>query len=92
MQDDAAISHSTRQFILDHFPSSRRRALDDATPLLESGVIDSMGILDLVGFIESEFKVTIDDEDLTPENFQNIGRITAFIQKKLIDFRRQPSV
>jgi acyl carrier protein len=89
---DAAISHSTRQFILNHFPSSRRRALDDSSALLESGVIDSLGVLDLVAFIEAEFKVTVDDEDLTPENFQNIGRITAFIQKKLVEFRQQPSL
>jgi acyl carrier protein len=82
MDTTTAISNSTRQFILEHFPSSRRRRLDDTDPLLESGVIDSLGVLDLVAFIESEFKITVDDEELLPENFQNISRIAAYVGKK----------
>jgi acyl carrier protein len=80
--DNTPISHSTKRFILEHFPSSRRRVLDDKDPLLESGVIDSLGVLDLVAFIETEFKVTVDDEELTPENFQSIARIAAYVEKK----------
>jgi len=72
-----------RQFILNQFPSARRRSLGEADPLLESGIIDSLGVLDVVSFLESEFKITINDDDLTPENFQNIAQITAFVQKKL---------
>jgi len=51
-------------------------------PLLESGVIDSLGVLDLVAFIETEFKVIVDDEDLIPENFQSIARIACYVEKK----------
>jgi acyl carrier protein len=76
------ITHSTKQFILDHFPSSRRQVLKDTDSLLENGVIDSMGVLDLVEFIETQFNVTVDDEDLVPENFQNIARIAAYVEKK----------
>jgi acyl carrier protein len=83
--DSIAISHSTRQFILKNFPSSRRGSLKDTDPLLESGVIDSLGVLDLVAFIEEEFKVKVDDEDLVPENFQNIALITSYIQNKQSD-------
>ena len=80
--DNTPISDSMKQFILEHFPSSRRRSLNDTDPLLESGLIDSMGVLDLVAFIESEFKVIVDDEELIPDNFQNIARIAAFVEKK----------
>lgn len=80
--NNTPISHSMKQFILDQFPSSRRRSLEDTDPLLESGLIDSMGVLDLVAFIETEFKVTVDDEELIPDNFQNIARIAAFVEKK----------
>jgi acyl carrier protein len=80
--DNTPISHSMKRFILEHFPSSRRRTLENTDPLLESGLIDSMGVLDLVAFIEAEFKVTVDDEELTPDNFQNIARIAAFVEKK----------
>lgn len=51
-------------------------------PLLESGIIDSLGVLDLVGFLEEAFDVKIDDDDLIPENFGNIECIVAFVQKK----------
>jgi acyl carrier protein len=80
--DNTPIRHSTKRFILEHFPASRRRSLDDTDPLLESGVIDSTGVLDLVTFIETEFKVTVDDEELTPENFQSIAKIAAYVEKK----------
>jgi acyl carrier protein len=76
------ISESVRQFIHNQFPLSRRRPLGDADPLLESGIVDSLGVLDIVGFIESEFRIVVDDDDLTPENFQSIRRMTAFVEKK----------
>ncbi len=76
------INESVRQFILEHFPSARRRPLADGDALLQSGIIDSLGVLDVVTFLEEEFKVTVDDEDLTPENFQSIGQIAAFVEKK----------
>lgn len=80
--DNLQISVSMKQFIIEHFPLARRKELTDADHLIESGVIDSMGVLDLVAFIESEFNVRVEDEDLTPENFQSIARITLFIQGK----------
>jgi acyl carrier protein len=55
----------------------------DTDALLETGIIDSVGVLDVVGFLEKEFKVAVDDEDLIPDNFQNIERIAIYIQKRL---------
>jgi len=78
------INASVRQFILSQFPSARRRALLDTEPLLQSGIIDSLGVLDVVAFIEAEFKIIVDDDDLIPEHFQSIEQITTFIEKKSI--------
>ena len=80
--DAANITASVRQFILNQFPSSRRRPLQDTDPLIEHGVIDSLGILDVVAFIESEFKVVVDDEELVPDNFQTISKIAAYVERK----------
>ena len=75
--------HSTlRQFIIRHFSQARTRALTDEDPLLGSGIVDSLGVLDLVSFIESEFGVTVADEDLIPEHFNSISRIAAYIETK----------
>lgn len=50
--------------------------------LLESGLIDSLGIMKLVAFLEDEFNVSIPPEDLTIENFMTIGHMSAYLSKK----------
>ena len=76
------VNDSVRHFITRHFAQARTRALSDDHPLLESGIIDSMGVLDLVSFIESEFQITVVDEELIQEHFGSIGQIAAFIAHK----------
>lgn len=77
-----AVADSMRQFIFEHFPPARHRALRDTDPLIATGIVDSMSMLDVVGFIESEFNIRVEDEDLTAENFQSISSIVAFIEGK----------
>jgi acyl carrier protein len=71
-----------RKFVLDKFPLARKQQIKDSDPLLESGVLDSLGVLDLVSFVELEFSVHVADDELVPENFQTIDRIAAFIASK----------
>src|SRR5208283_3008271 len=71
-----------RTFILEKFPLARKRQLKDSDALLESGIVDSLGVLDLVHFIEREFSIAVADDDLVPENFRTIDRIVAFIESK----------
>jgi acyl carrier protein len=78
----ANTSTAIRQFILDRFPSSRRRPLEDTDPLIENGIVDSLGVLDVVAFIESAFGVVVDDEELVPENFQTVSKIAAYVERK----------
>lgn len=70
-------------FIFEKFPVARKRQLGEDTPLLETGIVDSIGILEIVTFIEQSFAVTVSDDDLTPENFGSIASIAAFIQGKI---------
>lgn len=51
-------------------------------PLLESGIVDSMGILQFVSYIESEFGIDVDDEEIVPDNFETITDIAAFVDAK----------
>jgi acyl carrier protein len=76
------VSIQIRNFILDKFPLARKQQIKDSDPLLESGVLDSLGVLDLVSFVEQEFSVHVADEELVPENFQTIDRIAAFVESK----------
>jgi acyl carrier protein len=50
--------------------------------LLESGTIDSMGVLQLVAFLEGTCAIKIEDDDLTPENFDTLSAISAFVERR----------
>ncbi len=71
------------RFIQDNLLQGKKRkaiTLDD--PLVSSGVLDSLWMLRLIGFIEETMGVTIDDGDVTPENFETIRKILTFIERK----------
>jgi acyl carrier protein len=70
-------------FILEKFPVARKRQLGDDTALLEAGIVDSIGVLEIVAFIEQNFAVTVADDDLLPENFGSIACIARFIEGKI---------
>jgi acyl carrier protein len=50
--------------------------------LLKNGFIDSLGILEVVAFLENEFRIAVSDDDLLPENFGSVQSITDFVQAK----------
>lgn len=76
------VNGQIREFILAKFPLARKRGVRDEHDLLQSGVLDSLGVLDLVAFVEQQFGIQVSDEELLPENFQTIQALTAFVQRK----------
>jgi acyl carrier protein len=56
--------------------------LNDDDSLLEKGIIDSTGVLELVSFVEETFNIKVEDEELMPDNLDSISKVTAFITKK----------
>jgi len=72
-----------RAFIVENFLFGNDDGLKDETSFLEEGIIDSTGVLELVTFLEEEFEITIDDEELIPENLDSINNVTAYLEKKL---------
>ena len=84
MQDNT-VSTYIKDFIWEHFPLARKRKIIDTDPLLESGILDSLGILEVVTFLEHEFHIILNDDDLMPENFQSIECIAAFVQRRYHD-------
>ena len=71
-----------REYITKQFPLARKRNLHIDEPLLENGILDSLGMLDLVTYLEEEFGISVDDEELVPDNFQTIERLAAFVSQK----------
>ena len=56
--------------------------IDDDYPLLEKQVLDSFGMLKLISLLEEEFDVTLDDEDVVPDNWRTIRHIAGLVESK----------
>jgi acyl carrier protein len=70
----------TRAYIAENFLYMRPDfQLGETDSLLERGIIDSMGVMELVSFIESEFGVTVGDDDVTEENIGSLRAIHTFV-------------
>ena len=58
-------------------------AVTDDGSLLDSGLIDSTGIFEIVGFLETQFKIEVADEEIVPDNFETANDIVAFVNSKM---------
>lgn len=70
-------------FIKESFPRAQAGELRVDANLLESGIVDSMGLLIIIGFLEDELGVTVDDSEVVMENFATIATISRFVATKL---------
>lgn len=74
------LANDIRAFIVDNFLfGDTSQDLGDDVSLIEAGIVDSTGILELVGHVETTYNVTVRDADIVPANFDSIGRIAAFV-------------
>lgn len=72
-----------REFIVENFLFGEDENLQDETSFLDEGIIDSTGILELVNFLEETFSITVEDDELVPENLDSLTNLEAYLQKKL---------
>ena len=72
-----------RGFVVENFLFGKNEGLQNDTSFLDSGIIDSTGILELVSFLEEEFSITIEDEELVPENLDSISNVMAYMERKM---------
>jgi acyl carrier protein len=78
-----AIKLKVRNFVVDNFLFGQADDLQDDTSFLEAGILDSTGVLEVVAFLEQQFGVRVDDDELTPENLDSIASIGEFVARKL---------
>jgi acyl carrier protein len=72
-----------KNFIIkDIVTDSEKINLSYEDSLIEAGVIDSLGIMKMLAFLDDEFHVIIEDQDVIPENFETINTISSYIEKK----------
>jgi acyl carrier protein len=71
------------KFVVDNFMFGQAAGLADDESLLQRGVIDSTGVLELVSFLQDNFNITVEDNEIIPTNLETINGIVAYVNKKL---------
>ena len=71
-----------RAFIVENFLLGRDSGFDNSESLLESGIIDSTGIMHVVAFLEERFGIAVDDDDMIADNLESVDRIASFVDRK----------
>ena len=78
------IAKKIREFILENYLfTDDESALENDQSLLETGIIDSTGVLELIAFIQEELGLEVEDDDMIPENFDSVERIAGYITRKM---------
>ena len=77
------IAEQIKKFLVQQFPATKSVGNED--PLLKNGLIDSLGILEVVTFLEKEFDIVVTDEELLPENFESIRSLSKFVRQKTME-------
>lgn len=77
------VKDQIKQYLAENFMfSDDGYQLSDSASFLEEGVVDSTGVLELVMFVEETFDVTVEDEEIVPENFDSVAQLAEYIHRK----------
>ena len=71
-----------REFIVDNFLFGDGSQLHDDSSFLQESIIDSTGILEVISFLEKQFPIKINDDEILPENLDSLNNISAFLKRK----------
>ncbi len=77
------IEQRIREFIVKNLYYAEDNPIADDDSFLETGVVDSMGVMELVAFIQSEFGVEVAQREIVVENFDSIRKLANFVRRKL---------
>jgi acyl carrier protein len=83
MKNEHQLRSEIRQFVLDDLlMGDTPSMLDDGESFLETGTLDSIGVLDVIMFLEHNFQLKIQDCELVPENLDSVNRLVQFVMRK----------
>uniref|UniRef100_C6E3Y5 Carrier domain-containing protein n=1 Tax=Geobacter sp. (strain M21) TaxID=443144 RepID=C6E3Y5_GEOSM len=78
-----SLQEDIRSFIVDNFLFGDAGALNNDSSFVKEGIVDSTGILQLVAFIQDQYRVVVEDEELIPENLDSVSKVAAFVENKM---------
>lgn len=76
------LKEQIRKFIISNFYVADPASLANDASLLDAGIVDSTGVLEIITFLESDLGVTVEDAEMLPDNLDSVDRLVAFVQKK----------
>jgi acyl carrier protein len=77
------VSADIRQFVVGNFLFGEGESLRNDDSFLETGIIDSTGVLELVGYLGKQFGITVEDHELVPENLDSVTQVASYVCRKL---------
>jgi acyl carrier protein len=80
--NETAVRSELRSYIINNFLLGNAADFSDGTELMEAGILDSTAAMELVAFIEATFRITIEEQEIIPENLNSIDDICDFIRQK----------
>lgn len=83
MPTETEIKQKVRDFIAETFLiGDEKDSFDNADSFMATGIVDSTGILEITVYLESEFEMTIEDDEMTPSNLDSVNNLTGFVMRK----------
>ncbi|HFE66007.1 MAG TPA: acyl carrier protein [Chloroflexi bacterium] len=74
-----------KQYIAENYLFSNNGFnLDDDESFLEAGIVDSLGVVELVSFVEETYDIEVPDDDIVPDNFDSVNNLTNYITSKVV--------
>ena len=76
------VLETVKTYIVENFLFGDDSRISPDTDFLENGILDSTGVLELVGFLEEKFGIRVEDDEVVPDNMNSLEKITLYISKK----------
>jgi len=85
-----SVSDAVRSYILENYLfTDDASALDNSESFMEKGIVDSTGMMEVISFLEEEFSIAVEDDEMVPENLDSVNAITGYIERKRADPRSE---
>ena len=78
----ASIKDRVRQYVVSTFYVPDPSQVTDTTSFLDSGIVDSTGVLEIISFLQAEFGVNVEDNEILPDNLDSVAAIAAYVKRK----------
>jgi acyl carrier protein len=81
--DTALFARDVRRFIASDYLLGRDDGLSDDASFLDEGILDSTGVLQLIAYLEETYAITVENDEVVPDNLDSVNKIAAFLDRKL---------